>query len=202
MLEEREDFRARYGFNSLRLVGLLFFVSGAQFLLLTALAESLYPNYSVRDNFLSDLGVVEPSGTVWNTSIFLSGLLFVIGAYLLFRSFEKPQRLVLLMYALAGVGTMATGLLNEKSFPDPHQIVSLMAFIFGGISAIVTYRLVHVPFKYVSLLLGVFTLVSLVLLIAGFRQQFGNGLIERLVAFPEIIWLMTSGGYLMNSRQV
>jgi hypothetical membrane protein len=200
-LEKQEDVKARSGFNSLRLGGLLFFVGGAQFLLLTTLAESLYPNYSVRNNFLSDLGVVEPSGTVWNTSIFLSGLLFLIGAYLLFRSFGRPQRLALAMYVLAGVGAMATGLLNENAFPDLHQIVSLIAFIFGGISAIVTYRLVQVPFKYVSPLLGAFTLVSLVLLIARFRQQFGNGLMERLVAFPEIIWLMAFGGYLMNSGQ-
>ncbi len=74
------------------------------------------------------------------------------------------------MYVLAGVGAIATGFLNENAFPDVHQIVSLMAFIFGGISAIVTYRLVQVPFKYVSQLLGLFTLVSLVLLIASFRQ--------------------------------
>ncbi len=116
-------------------------------------------------------------------------------------SFGRPQRLALAVYVLAGVGAVATGLLNENAFPDLHQIVSLMAFIFGGISAIVTYRLVQVPFKYVSPLLGLFTLVSLVLLIAGFRQQFGNGLMERLVAFPEIIWLMSFGGYLMSSRE-
>ncbi len=200
-MEKQEDIRAPSGFKSLRLSGLLLLVSGAEFLLLTTLAESLYPNYSVRNNFLSDLGTVEPSGTVWNTSIFLSGLLFVIGAYVLFRSFGRPRRIILVLYVLAGAGAMATGLLNENAFPDLHQIVSLMAFIFGGISAIVTYRLVRGPFKYVSALLGMFTLVSLVLLIAGFRQQFGNGLMERLVAFPEIIWLMAFGGYLMNSRQ-
>ncbi len=200
-MEKQGDIRAPSGFKSLRLSGLLLLVSGAEFLLLTTLAESLYPNYSVRNNFLSDLGTVEPSGTVWNTSIFLSGLLFVIGAYVLFRSFGRPRRIILVLYVLAGAGAMATGLLNENAFPDLHQIVSLMAFIFGGISAIVTYRLVRGPFKYVSALLGMFTLVSLVLLIAGFRQQFGNGLMERLVAFPEIIWLMAFGGYLMNSRQ-
>ena len=200
-MEKQEDVKARSGFNSPRLSGLLFFIGGAQFLLLTTLAESLYPNYSVRNNFLSDLGVVEPSATAWNTSIFLSGLLFVTGAYMLFRSFGRPDRLALFLYVLAGIGAVATGLLNENTFPDAHQIVSLMAFIFGGISAVVTYRLVQVPFKYVSPLLGLFTLVSLVLLIAGFRQQFGNGLMERLVAFPEIIWLMAFGGYLMNSRQ-
>ncbi len=201
MLEERKELKARSGFNSPRLSGLLFFVGGAQFLLLTTVAESLYQNYSVRNNFLSDLGVVEPSGTVWNTSIFLSGLLFVIGTYLLFRSFGRPRRLALVMYLLAGIGAMATGLLNENAFTYLHQIVSLMAFIFGGLSAIVTYRLVQVPFKYVSPFLGLLTLVSLVLLIAGFRQQFGNGLLERLVAFPEIIWLMAFGGYLMSSRE-
>ncbi len=193
--------KARSDSNSPRLAGLLFFIGGAQFLLLTTLAESLYPNYSVRNNFLSDLGVVEPSGTVWNTSIFSSGLLFLMGAYLLFRSLGRPQRLAPVTYVLAGVGAMATGLLNENAFPDLHQIVSLMAFIFGGISAIATYRLVLVPFKYVSPFLGLFTLVFLALLIAGFRQQFGNGLMERLVAFPEIIWLMTFGGYLMSNRE-
>ncbi len=187
------------GFSSLSLGGLFLFLSGGQFLILTTVAESLYPNYSVRNNFLSDLGAVDPSGTVWNTSIFLAGLLFVIGAYpFLYRSFGHGKRLTTVLYVLGGVGAMGTGLFNEVAFPEIHEIVSFMAFIFGGISAIVTYKLVQSPFKFISLLLGAFTLVSLALLVAGLGQQVGIGLIERMVAYPELIWLMAFGGYLMG----
>jgi hypothetical protein len=44
-----------------RIAGMLFLIGAAQFLMLVTVAESIYPKYSVRNNFLSDLGVVHQS---------------------------------------------------------------------------------------------------------------------------------------------
>ncbi len=183
-------------FQSQSLAGMLFFIGGVQFLVLTTVAESLYPNYSIRDNFLSDLGV-GPSATIWNTSIFLIGLLFAVGAYpFLFRG-SAEGKWITVLYLLAGAGAMGTGIFNENAFPIPHQIVSFMAFVIGGISAIASYKLIQGPFRVLSVVLGSTTLSSLVLWNAGF-SAFGNGLMERMVAFPEVVWLMAFGGYLMG----
>ncbi len=185
-------------FQSQPLAGMLFFIAGAQFLVLTTVAESLYPNYSIRDNFLSDLGV-GPSATIWNTSIFLAGMLFALGAYpFLFRG-SPGRRWFTVLYLLAGAGAMGTGVFNENAFPIPHQIVSFMAFVVGGIVAIVSYKLIQGPFRVLSIVLGLATLSSIVLWNVGFGA-FGNGLMERMVAFPEVIWLIAFGGYLMGVR--
>ena len=94
---------------------------------------------------------------------------------------------------------MGTGLLDYSIYPIPHQIVSFMAFVFGGIAAIGSSKVIRGPFRYFSILLGAFTLVSVVLLILGLGQELGNGLMERMVAFPELTWLIALGGYLMGS---
>ena len=184
-----------------RIAGAMFFIAASQFLILVTVAESLYPGYSVRDNFLSDLGIVPQSAIVWAATIFTTGALFVVGSYFYFRGDSHVRKWIVAMYLLGGIGLMGTGLFDESAFPILHQIVSLMAFVFGGIAAIASYKLMQSPFKYFSVVLGTITLVSLILLIAGFRQVLGNGLMERLVAFPEVIWLITFGGYLMGSPQ-
>ncbi len=183
-----------------KIAGMLFLVGAAQFLILVTVAESLYPKYSVRNNFLSDLGVVHQSAGVWSTTIFLTGALFVTGSYFYFRKSIGTGKWLPTVFVLGGIGLMGTGLLDYSNYPILHQIVSFMAFIFGGIAAVGSFKLIQGPFRYFSIVLGAFTLVSLVLLILGLGQELGNGLIERMVAFPELIWLMALGGYLMGER--
>ena len=180
----------------------MFFVAAAQFLILVPVAESLYPGYSVRNNFLSDLGIMPQSALVWSSTIFATGALFVLGSYFYFRRGAHTRKWIVAMYLLGGIGLMGTGLFDESAFPILHQVVSLMAFVFGGVDALASNKLIRGPFRYFSMILGAITLVSLVLLIAGFRQELGNGLMERLVAFPEVIWLMTFGGYLMGAPRL
>jgi hypothetical protein len=86
---------------------------------------------------------------------------------------------------------MGTGL-DSSTFPILHQLdLALdLAFVFGGIAAAGSFKPIRGPFRYFPIILGAFTLVSLVLLIVGFGRELGNGLMERMVTFPELIWLM------------
>lgn len=186
--------------SKVRIAGMFFLIGAAQFLILVTVAESVYPKYSVRNNFLSDLGVVHESAGIWSITIFLTGALFVAGSYFYFRKSTGTGKWLPTVFVLGGIGLMGTGLFDYSTFPILHQIVSFMAFVFGGIAAVGSFKLIRGPFRYFSIVLGAFTLVSLVLLILGLGQELGNGLVERMVAFPELIWLMALGGYLMGER--
>lgn len=70
-----------------KVAGVFFFIATSQFVLGLVIAEALYPGYSISTNYISDLGV-GPSSMVFNVSIFLLGLLSIIG--LLFTTRLQP----------------------------------------------------------------------------------------------------------------
>jgi hypothetical membrane protein len=61
------------------------------------------------------------------------GLLLIIGAYFLQRAFDFKILTVLLV--LTAIGVMGIGIFTED-FGTIHSVVSLIAFLFGGLSAI------------------------------------------------------------------
>jgi hypothetical membrane protein len=68
------------GYPKERLAAAVFFVAVTQFILGLAIAEALYPSYSLSGNYVSDLGV-GPSAIVFNSSVFLLGLLLAFGLF-------------------------------------------------------------------------------------------------------------------------
>jgi hypothetical membrane protein len=70
-----------------RIAGVLFLVASVQFILGLVVAEALYSGYSVADNYISDLGVGS-SSMVFNSSVFLFGVLSIIGAWFLPRTYR------------------------------------------------------------------------------------------------------------------
>ena len=55
-----------------KLAGTLIFVGTAQFILFATVAEALYPDYSISNNYISDLGV-GPSAPLFNSSVLVLG---------------------------------------------------------------------------------------------------------------------------------
>lgn len=80
-----------------------------------------------------------------------------------------------------------------------------MAFIMGGISAIVSYRIERMPLSYFSILLGGVSLLNLFLYYimgdASPFASFGLGGLERWIAYPILLWVTGFGGYLMGYSQ-
>ena len=169
------------------------------------MAEALYPGYSISQNYISDLGV-GPSALIFNSSVFLLGLMVVVSAYFVHGSFRS--RLATGLLVLAGLGAMGVGVFTENS-PAMHEIVSDIAFIFGGLLPIAAYRLVRKPFSYLSVAMGVLSLSAMVLLSAqysfGLGEQYylglGPGGMERMIAYPILLWEVAFGGHLMASSQ-
>jgi hypothetical protein len=88
-----------------------------------------------------------------------------------------------------------------------HEVVSDVAFIFGGLAPIAAYRLLRKPFNYFSAVLGLVSLCAMVLLSAqytfGLGEQYflglGPGGLERMIVYPILLWEMGLGGYLVAS---
>ncbi|ARM74671.1 DUF998 domain-containing protein [Acidianus manzaensis] len=170
-----------------KISGYLILVGVSQFILFIIVAEALYPGYSIRSNYVSDLGVGS-TAIIFNGSIIFMGLLIIVSSILLWRSYS-------FLIFITGVGAMFVGIFPETT-GYPHLISALIAFLFGGISAIVTsfHR------NYFWSILGIITLVSLVLFILKI-YPIGPGGTERLIIYPELIWGISFATYLIEGRK-
>jgi len=189
------------GHSNGKVAGALIFVAVTQFVLGVIVSEALYPGYSISDNYLSDLGI-GPSSMIFNSSVFLMGLLLSVGAYFLQRAFDFTMLTVLVV--LTAIGTMGVGIFTED-FGTIHSVVSLIAFLFSGLSAIFSvicsyvhkFGLVKMPFSAISVILGLITLGALGLFGGKIYLGLGAGGMERMIVYPILMWGAGFGGYLM-----
>ncbi len=176
--------------------------SGLVFFLFNTIAEGLYHSYSVAKNALSDLGAIGASTNIlWNGQLFVTGVLLFVGMYLLFyrTTWElgtiKRRNLLAIVYLLPGVGTIVVSLFPENSILVIHGTAALVVFILGAVGAMYSYRLVHPPLRHFSVVLGIISLVSIPIFLAGGPSFLG--LMERLVVYPFMLWLISFGSYLI-----
>ena len=191
-------------FSDRKLAGLLFLVAAVQCIVGISLAEETYPSYSVSQNYISDLGatcrstctIVQPSSIIFNATVALLGGLTIIGSYFILRSTRR--RILAAFLILAGIGGVGVGFFPETT-GIVHVIVSLMVFLFGGLSALVSYQVQEVPMNYLSILLGAVTLAALGLFSTGNYAGLGAGGMERMIAYPALLWLVGFGAHLMKA---
>lgn len=207
-MDKNEKSSRAYYLNA---AGTLLFIGALQWFVIEMAAETLFPGYSTRVNDLSDLAstvppnlsLIQPSATMFNASTFIFGLITIISAILVYRA--HGDRLFEVLFAISGLAAMGVGI-----FPGDtgviHGLVALAWFVTAPLSAIASYRLVRKPFGYISIAIGIFALI--VLLMALFSSgsspiflAFGRGGEERMIAFPVVMWVTAFGGYLMGSSQ-
>jgi len=189
-----------------KLAGALFGLAWIQSIVFTSIAEGLYPNYNLRVNLVSDLGVQSQSAIVWTASVIVAGVLVII-AGLALSDFGKGHRELLVTFILTGVGLLGFAALNENTYYVAQLVFSLLALAFGAISSLlVSVRLVKGLFRYYSLIFGLLMLIGMVILYAGLFVApigsvffaLGQGFAERIVLLPESIWFITFGAYLIG----
>lgn len=183
--------------NCKRTAGALLLIGAVQLIVFISLAQSLYPGYDVLNNMISDLGV-GPTALLFNASIVLFGSLAIASAFLLRKSLRKNLFPALL--ALAGVGAIGVGLFPETNF-QPHFASALLAFAFGGLSAIASYKISKTPLKQLSVALGIISLAALALIISGNYFGIGRGGMERMIVYPTLIWAVCLGYRLMEYKE-
>ncbi len=185
------------------IAGLVLFLAGTVALMGIITAEAYYPTvYSTATNEISDLGstrppnpvIYQPSATIFNLTMITAGILILTGVYFLFRAGTKKVLLVPL--GLFGMGIIGVGLFPGNT--TPHAYFALITFVSGGVSAVLSAKVVNGPYKFASLLLGTVALVALFL--AGvFIPHLGDGGTERWIAYPITLWLTGLGGYYLGA---
>ena len=196
--QSRAEFRSQRVRNTRR-AGALLLSSGIIFVIFNTIAESIYPDYSVRADALSDLGALgHPTTFLWNGQLFVCGVLSLVGMSLIvFRSSLSefvPGKSLRILFLLPSFGTLIVSLFPENTILAIHSFGSFTVFVFGAISAIYAFKITKSPFRYFSLILGLISLVAIPLLADSSLLGFGG--MERLVVYPYTIWGIGFGAYL------
>lgn len=191
--------------KNLTLAGFLFFLAGSVILMGIITGEIFYPEiytYTTANSMISDLGATEPpysiitqpSASIFNFSMIISGILILVGTFFLFRAYN--DRIAAILVGLLGLGALGVGIFPGNINPQ-HPLFAMTTFISGGLSAIYSFRLINSPLKYLAVLFG---LISLIFLFTAniFMPVMGGGGVERWVAYPIILWMLGFGGYLMG----
>jgi hypothetical membrane protein len=161
--------------------------------------------YSVSSNYISDLGAtcrgstctIPPSGYLFDASVIVLGLSLMVGAYFMHRAFHWNPATVLTI--LVGIGAAGAGIFPETA-GLAHHLFSLIAFLAAGLVAIVAARLTKKPMFYISIVLGLITLVALVFYVGGDNGWLGAGGLERLIVYPVLFWGAGFGASLIGQE--
>jgi len=183
--------------NARKLAGALLLLGSLQFLICMSVAETLYPNYSRAENYISDLGM---GGTalLFNVSIVLAGIAALIAAYFLFRASGKLLLPILL--ALCGIGAMGVGIFPENA-GSMHTTSAFVAFFFGALAALASAKSAPAPISYFFALLGIVSLAALALFLSHNTFSLGAGGMERAIVYPFLIWGLLFGALLLKAKQ-
>ncbi|WP_292365827.1 MULTISPECIES: DUF998 domain-containing protein [unclassified Methanoculleus] len=186
--------------SSRTIAGVLLFLLPVQFMTVLMAGAAIAPGYSISRNAISDLGVIDATVWLFNASLFIAGLLNIVGGYFLYRSYGKGW--IPAVFGLAGIGAIGAAIFT-LDIPGIHGLFALLAFMFFNIQAFACATLVRGPLKAISVIAGV---VGLVFLVTHAASDFGivnlygpidHGGSERMIVYPALLWLAAFGGYLM-----
>ncbi|WP_373536782.1 DUF998 domain-containing protein [Microcoleus sp.] len=195
--------------NNLKLSGVLLFLAGSFALMGIITAEAFYPSgtgYTTFHSEISDLGatrppnsiIYQPSSSIFNTTMLLSGLMTLTATFYQHRYFKK--RLFSIPLSLFGLGLVGIGIFSGDKTPY-HGMFAMLTFLSGGLSAIASSKITSAPFKYIGILLGSVALLTwfIAMFVPTIIFPFiGIGGTERWVVYPLVLWLTGLGGYLMD----
>ncbi len=202
--------------NRVQWAGALLLAGGAVFVLGINMAESTFPGYSMSDNWVADLGgictyspgsilpdscvIYQPAATFYSVAKLGLGVAVVAAAYLLYPLVRLKRPIAFL--AVAGVCVFGA-FVNAGPI---QALFSLFAFLFAALAALDSYRLTGPPIGYVSVALSLVTLaaVSIYLSVGGgifdtIWAPIGQGGMERVVIYGDILWVLVFGATLLLS---
>jgi hypothetical membrane protein len=191
--------------------GPLLYVSSIQYFLFQFLVSLRWsPAYSLSRDTISDLGntacgrfngryVCSPLHSLMNLSFVALGLTMIVGSALLEHALKKTSgsTSAFASMAIGGFGVVLVGLFPENSISALHGLGSAMPFLIGNAGVVVAGCSLQMPLalRVYTLCTGAGALVSLGLYASTHFLGLREGGIERVVAYPQTIWLVVFGAY-------
>lgn len=196
-----------------RLGSILFISSVQYFLIQLFVGQRFTPSYSIKLNTISDLGnttcavfngrmICSPLHILMNVSFFALGVAMITGSSLFYYQFatSRSSRIGFGLFGFSGLGVLLVALFPENTVSALHGIGAALPFLLGNVSLVlVGYRL-HMPkfLRFYTLFSGVLALIALVIYSSGHFVGLGEGGIERIVAYPQTLWMIVIGVYLYS----
>lgn len=176
--------------------------------------------YSFFANAISDLGVTtrftygappisSPDHFFMNAALFLLGLVMALGAPLLYCEFNEdtPARLWVARIgfagqAFAGVGSIVVAFVPENRDHILHVVGAGLAIGIGTLGVFLLGLSLQLPARLRRFMLftAPISLTAIFLFAVGEYLGFGPGGLERIAAYPEVIWLISFGFYVGRSH--
>lgn len=172
-------------------------------------------HYSLRFNTISDLGnsacghysgryVCSPQHDLMNMSFILLGVTMATGAMLIYQEFKKDRSTYIgyLCMAIAGFGTILVGIFPENTLSYLHEFGASLPFIIGNVGLLVLSFSLSLPkiLKYYTFFSGFIALIALPFFFSDHYGNLGIGGTERIVAYPQTIWLIVFGLYISKNH--
>ncbi len=200
--------------NRVEVGGMLLLAGGLVFVLGISISMSAYPGYQFSGNQVVDLGGLctygpdpitpqvcvfeQPAFTLYLATKVSLGVLILGGVCLLLPLAERRRPFIFL-----GIGSMGVfgSLLNLGTV---QVIFSLVAFLFGALAAVDSWRIVRRPIGFFNLTLGCISLLAISLTIGaeavapGWKPLGQEGVVWMAI-YPDILWLIVFGATLVTS---
>lgn len=181
------------------LAGILLFVGITQFALLTNIAETQYPGFSIRNTLLSDLGVWgKPSALIFNASLVIFGVLGLAIGFVL--KGDRKLTFIPLLFGLSGLGMLIMGVF-PISVEWVHDVGAFLAFVLIALAALCCYWTFPGAFRFVSLTLGAIAFITMTLYKGGVYVGLGAAGMERMIVYPLFLWMAAFGTALFLSDE-
>lgn len=183
-------------------------VADLQFLAAMIVAQLRYLNYSLAQNYISDLGntSLSPWYYVFDGSIAVLGIVSVVGILLIWGAFAPGtgRAVGLLLLMVASIAAIFVGAYPENVNGTVHGLASLLVFAPSGIGLLflgrsaMPLRTHWAPFRAFTIALGVITLAALVVFLLGLWGPLGPGTVERVVVAPLLLWVLVISVHLLG----
>ena len=190
------------------------YVSAIQYFVVQFLVAIRFePTYSVARNTISDLGnttcdkfngrpVCSPLHSVMNISFVVLGLAMITGSTLVYCAFagRRAAAVGFLGFGLGGLGAVLVGLYPENTVPAFHGLGSALPFVIGNAGIVVLGVSLDAPrwLRRFTITIGCAALVGLAFYSSSQFLGLGEGGIERVVAYPQTVWMVVVGLYLLT----
>ncbi len=210
-----QSFQARYPW----LGPIIWILSSLYFVTQVIVAWVWNPPYSMVNNTISDLGntacgiyhagyICSPRSWLMNIAFVFLGVVMASGALLLFWEFHErngTERVVaatgFTLIGVAGVGAALVGIFPENSNHTMHFVGAGLSIAVANIAIVLLGWSLTLPghLRRFMLMWGSASLLAAVCFACHRYFGLGAGVMERLAAYPETIWLIIFGIYVSRN---
>lgn len=201
-------------------LGAIFWLLTVEFFIAQAIAQSVFPGYSLVHMDISLLGltacngadqaitgpVCSPLNLVFNAGMAINGALVVLGVWFTRKLWPAGALTTMALWLLAvggGDGSILVGLFPLDVLQPMHMIGAILALCVAGFGMLAFAAALwqhYRGFALYTLATGLITLLAFVFYALEFYLGLGRGTMERLAAWPHTIWYIVTGTLILRGH--